>query len=140
MYIGEFHRHDFFVYPGITRVPKSFVDQIKDTGKGVWNFLRWKKTQKDDALDIEMTILDKEAMVIKCLYFYLDLYRKTLLDGIRMKTFKIHIIVRLIADVFFQHYQPRLKRGDYPSRDTHITEMIKVNDITVFVCFYKSDY
>lgn len=104
--IGEYHHHDFLVYPRITRVPRSFFDQMVDTGKGIWRKVLGRSSQVDNAKEVDISTMSMEDMAKKCLHFYLDPYMKYLVDEKYSADFKIHIFVQRITDLYFQHLNP----------------------------------
>ena len=113
---GEYHQHDFLVYPSVTEVPKSLLDKVKDTGRGLMNTLLGRRNPSQFAEGVEIKVPDKDVMLKQCLHFYLNSYMETLVDGKYEAGFKIDILVKEIASVYFQQRQPSIVRHNNPMR------------------------
>ena len=108
MSVGELQQYDMFVYPGVTRIPKSFVDEMKERGiiRGLFHRFFGSRTQAED---VEMKLLDKENMAKQCLKFYLCSHMPVLLSERHTSNFKLDTCVSEIANLFRQHHQPCIK-------------------------------
>ena len=121
--VGEYHHHDFFVYPRITKVPKSFFDRMVDTGKSIMHRVLGSNNQVDDVEEVDISTLSMENMAKKCLHFYLDPHMNNLMDDKHTADLKIDIFVQRIADLYFQHLNPSVRHRQCPSNDF----IVKVN-------------
>ena len=117
---GEYHQYDFLVYPKITKVAKGFFDQVMETGKGVMNALFGRSSAKkpaQDANEVDYKTLPTEAMVKQCLQFYLEPYKKLLLqDGEFPAGFRVDRLVKEVTHLYLQHQKPRVKHRDGPAQ------------------------
>jgi hypothetical protein len=94
---GGIQRYDFIVYPPEMKVPKSLYDQLRDTRFA--KFLFGRRTQTENAADVEMKIPSKYSMIVKSLNFYLEPYMAKLLSN-AVGSFSD---IWSITSVFFQH-------------------------------------
>lgn len=115
--VGEYHHHDFLVYPRKTKVPKRFFDQVLDTGKYIMDRVLRRGNQVEDAKEVDISTLSMEDMAKKCLHFYLDPHMKYLVDEKYSADLKIHIFVQRITDLYFQHLKPSVWHRKCPTND-----------------------
>ena len=130
---GEYHQHDFLVYPSVTEMPRSFFDKLKDTGRGIMNTLFGRRNPSQGSEGVEMKVPDKDVMLKQCLHFYLKSYMKILVDGEYESGFKIDVLVGKIVSIYFQHRRPSVKRD----RPDHV-ECGSIEKVSYNVYFAKT--
>lgn len=115
---GEYHHYDYFVYPSELKVPKSFFDQVRDTGTKIMSAIFGKRTPAASAKEVkevDAKILTTEEMAKQCLNFYLEPYMKQLLDEKYSESFRVDGFVNKVASLYSQHVCLSIKRRHDPS-------------------------
>lgn len=116
IHTGEYHHYDFFVYPSVMKVPKTFFDQVRDST--IMNALFGKRNPEGSANEVDLKILSTEEMSKQCLNFYLEPYMKQLMDGKYSETFKVDDFVKRVTSVYLQHKSLSIKCNHHPSHCT----------------------
>ena len=102
---GVYEQYDSLVYPQVMKISKTFINKMKDTGRGLVNFFLGRKAQEEDAKDLEMEIPDRETMIKQSLSFYLEPLKTSLLVEVHSEHLDSSCL-RTIAALYSQHCRP----------------------------------
>ena len=102
---GEYHHYDTEVYPTVIKVSKGWYDKAKT----VFIKFFWPSTQTEGAKVVEFSPPSKEELVVRCLQFHLEPFRKMLLqDGQHPAGFTVDFVVSTIPHIFFLLHKQRV--------------------------------
>ena len=99
------------MYPEATEVQKGVLSQAWETGKGFFNKYILGTTTAEQTFTPPPT----SDMVARCLYFYLEPYRKILLNETGYpENFRVDGFVSEVKVILEQHHKPVVQHIDYP--------------------------